>query len=168
MTRLVSGEWTEGRAVHADGWETGACPVNGPSVAARGDDVVVAWFTAAGGVPRVNVAFSGNAGRSFGEPVGVDSGDPAGRVDVLLLEDGAALVTWLERTGGEFAEVRMRHVSQGGRLGDPVSVRSSSSGRASGFPRMVEMPEGRVLLAWTDAERTLPQVRLAVVELVKE
>jgi hypothetical protein len=62
----VDGAWTEGAIVHEDGWETAACPVNGPAVAARGEDVAVAWFTAAGDVPRVKVAFSDDAAESFG------------------------------------------------------------------------------------------------------
>ncbi|HZD05512.1 MAG TPA: hypothetical protein VE173_11350, partial [Longimicrobiales bacterium] len=47
VTRLVDGRWTGGVPVHEDGWHMEACPVNGPAVAARDRDVVVAWFTGA-------------------------------------------------------------------------------------------------------------------------
>jgi len=45
------GRWSAPAAVHADGWRIEGCPVNGPSVAASGRRVAVAWFTLAG-TPR--------------------------------------------------------------------------------------------------------------------
>lgn len=167
VTRLVDGAWTEGVPVHSDGWETGACPVNGPAVAARGSDVAVAWFTAAGDVPRVKVAFSSDHGDSFGEPVIVDGGSPAGRVDLLMTAAGSVLVSWLERTGGEAAEVMLSEVYADGYATKSVSLTTSSSARASGFPRMVETASGRILLAWTDAISSSSQVRTSEIEIGK-
>lgn len=149
IARMTGGAWGQGSPVHEDGWEIAACPVNGPSVAADGDRVAVAWFTAARDTARVLVAFSEDAGETFGEPVRVDGGDPAGRVDVELLPDGAAIVSWIERTGGDAAEVRVRTVGSDRRLSDPVAVAVSSGQRASGFPRMV-LAEDRVVFAWTE------------------
>lgn len=161
VTRLREGTWTEGVAVHDDGWTIGGCPVNGPAVAARGMDVAVAWFTGAGDVPRVKVAFSGDGGATFGEPTVVDDGDPVGRVDLLMRDDGSALVTWLERTGGENAEIRLRRVDAAGASTGSVTLVASSSGRASGFPRLVSRESGELLLAWTDIAGDAPRVRVA-------
>jgi hypothetical protein len=161
VTRLVDGAWTDGVPVHEDGWETAACPVNGPSVTARDARVAVAWFTAAAGTPRVKVAFSRDAGARFSRPVVVDGGNPAGRADVLMLEDGGVLVSWIERTGGEAAEVRVRYVAPDGRLGESASVTPSTAERASGFPRLVRDTEGTILAAWTDAASMAPKVRVA-------
>ena len=165
IIHLRDGAWTKGGVVHEDGWETAACPVNGPAVAANGERVAVAWFTAAGGVPRVRLAFSDDAGDAFDAPVEVDDGNPAGRVDVVLLEDGSALVSWLERSGGEFAEVRVRPVTPGGRTGESVAVSLSSGERASGFPRMVRGTDGTVIVAWTDVAELEPRVRAARIEV---
>jgi hypothetical protein len=165
ITRLVAGQWSEGRPVHADGWETGACPVNGPAVAARGSAVAVAWFTAAGGVPRVKVSFSRDAGSRFGDPVSIDGGDPVGRVDLLMRDDGTVLVSWLERTVADGAEVLVRHVAQDGRIGEPSSVSASSSRRAGGVPRIVAAPGGGALVAWTDLAGVTPRVRVTAVEV---
>ncbi|MGQ0560658.1 MAG: sialidase family protein, partial [Gemmatimonadota bacterium] len=121
VTRRVGGRWLPGAAVHDDNWKIAACPVNGPAIAASGRRVAVAWFTAADDDARVKVAFSRDAGATFAAPIRVDGGNPAGRVDVALLQNGDALVTWIERTGGENATVRARRVRAHGRLGDPVS-----------------------------------------------
>jgi hypothetical protein len=165
VTRLVGGRWTEGAPVHADGWQIDACPVNGPAAAARGDEVAVAWFTGAGDVPRVNVAFSGDAGAAFAAPVQVDDGNPAGRVDALLLGDGSALITWLERTSAGQAEVRARRVWPDGRRGPSATLTRSSDARASGFPRVALAPDGALLIAWTDATDAGTRVKLARAEV---
>lgn len=168
VTRRTEGGWTEGIPVHRDGWVISGCPVNGPAVDASGDRVAVAWFTGAGDRPRVYVAFSEDAGASFGDPVRVDGGDPSGRVDLSLLPDGRAAVSWLERRGPEGAELRLASVGPGGREGPPVVVAPSSAARASGFPRMVRAPwnGSEVVLAWTDvSDADRPRVRVARVEV---
>lgn len=168
VTRETASGWTEGVPVHEDGWVIGGCPVNGPAIDAAGARVAVAWFTGAGDRPRVHVAFSDDGGATFGAPVHVDGGNPAGRVDVRMRPDGSALVSWMERTGGEGAELRLAAFGPGGAVGDPIVVSSSSAARASGFPRMVTTPWNpeEVLLAWTDvADAERPQVRAARVQV---
>ena len=148
VTRRVNGKWVPGVAVHNDNWKIAACPVNGPAVDANGRNVALAWFTAAHDSARVKVAFSRDAGASFAAPVRVDGGRPAGRVDVALLGDGSALVTWIERVGGDTAAVRVRRVHPDGRSGAPLTIASSSAARSSGFPRMAVTGDD-VVFAWT-------------------
>ena len=140
--------WTAPAAVHADGWKVNYCPVNGPAISADGRRVAVAWFTAASDSPRVKLAFSTDAGASFGAPVRVDQGNPAGRVDVAMLRNGDALVSWIERTRGDTAAVRVRRIRTDGRADAPVTIASSSAARASGFPRMA-LTNAHAVFAWT-------------------
>jgi hypothetical protein len=160
ITRYVDGAWTEGTAVHDDNWFFWSCPVNGPSVAVAGDNLAVAWFTGAGDEGRVKVAFSADDGATFGGAVVIDDGNPAGRVAVVGLRDGSALVAWLERTGGEGAEVRLRRVRGNGTISESVSLTESSSSRASGFPQLVQAPDGSLVMAWTDVSVEPSQVRV--------
>jgi hypothetical protein len=159
VVRRVGGRWTSPTVVHNDEWHIAACPVNGPAIAARGNRVALTWFTAARDTARVNTAFSANAGASFGPPVRVDDGNPAGRVDTVLLPDGSALVSWIERTGGDTAAVRARRVSSRGAFGRSITIATSSAARASGFPRMVVAGE-HAMLAWTVPAKP-SQVRVA-------
>jgi len=62
-TRFDGKTWSKPARVHADDWTMPACPVNGPSVAAREKDVVVAWYTAAGDMPTVKLARSAMEGQ---------------------------------------------------------------------------------------------------------
>ncbi|MDH3271999.1 MAG: glycoside hydrolase [Gemmatimonadota bacterium] len=165
VTRYEGGAWGRSRLVHEDGWETGACPINGPAVAATEEHVAVAWFTAADGESRVMVAFSDDAAESFGDATRIDDGAPAGRVDVIVLEDGSALVSWLERTGGDGSDVRIRRVGPGGQLLESLSVSAPSSERAAGFPRLARAGDGAIILAWTDGADLTPRVRVTRIEL---
>jgi hypothetical protein len=165
VSRLVAGEWTEGVPVHDDGWMIAGCPVNGPAVAARGMDVAVAWFSAPEDVARVKVSFSTDGGATFGAPVVVDDGNPGGRVDLLMSEDGSVMVSWIERTGGEAAEIRLRRVGPDGAASESAALSVSSAERASGFPRLAWAPGGDIVLAWTDVGGPAPQVRVSSLQL---
>lgn len=151
VRRFQDGRWSEPVHVGPDRWVFPACPVNGPSLAARGDTVVIAWFAAPSDSARVSVAVSTDGGLTFGAPVRVDDGAPLGRVDVEWLADGRALVIWLERAGAD-GEVRARSVTLAGDTGASQLVARTSQARSSGFPRMVTAGD-RVIFAWTDVER---------------
>lgn len=159
VVRVVDGRWSAPRPLAQDGWEINGCPVNGPAIAAAGANVAAAWFTMAGGKPRVNVAFSSDSGASFGGAIGVDDGRPLGRVDVIFLEPRTALVSWLEQTD-KGTELRVRTMKADGTRGAALTVADSSSARSSGFPRMV-YANGEVLIAWRDVAEP-PNVRTAV------
>jgi hypothetical protein len=158
VVRFEDGVWSEPEAVHADGWKIAGCPVNGPSLAAAGDRVAVAWYTAAQDSPRVLLAFSDDGGHRFGAPVRMDGGAPLGRVSALLDQVGGAVVAWLEARGKE-ALVQVRRVSRDGAPGPVMTVARTAAARASGFPRLVRSGD-RVVLAWTEAGKP-SQVRTA-------
>ena len=145
--RLRDGAWTKPQALGADGWEIRGCPVNGPAVAADGRRVAVAWFTAANDAPRVRVAFSTDAGASFGLPIAVDDGRPLGRVDTVLLEDGSAIVSWVE-SSPEGSSLRLRRIGPDGERGAAVVVVAAGEPLANGFPQMARAG-GELVLAWT-------------------
>ena len=95
VARLENGSWTASKAVAADNWNINACPVNGPMLSARGRDVAIAWFTAADRQHRSFVAFSRDAGRTFGAATRIDDNGTLGRVDIDLLDDGSAVASWI-------------------------------------------------------------------------
>ena len=153
IVRRTPAGWTQPKTLHADGWKIMGCPVNGPQLDADGRRVVAAWFTAANNQPRVYVAFSEDAGATFGKPVEIDSGDAAGRVDTVLFEDGSAAVTWVSQTGGK-AQLHARRVQPDGTLGAAVAL-----GEVSGFPRAARWGEN-VAVVWSGANGA----HLAVIE----
>jgi len=160
FVRFEKGVWSPPATVHDDRWEVPGCPVNGPALDSGNGQVVCAWFTNAGDDPRARVAFSTNDGGAWGPPIDFDDGNPLGRVDVLLLEDGSALASWLEISDEE-AEVRLRRIHSDGRKEPSVVASPISRERASGFPRMVKNGD-EIVLAWTEAGEP-SRVRTAIV-----
>lgn len=159
IVRESNGQWSAPQIVFADNWHFDACPVNGPSVAAAGDTVVVAWFTGAQDTARVRIATSHDGGSTFGQPTRVDDGDPIGRVSVVLDAQAQPLVMWMERVGADSSEVRVRRISAGGVLSPATRVVTVAGSRRSGFPRMARSGD-QLLFAWTEpGDRA--QVRLA-------
>ena len=150
IVRLRDGKWSQPVSVFKDGWQINGCPVNGPSVTAVGRRVAVAWYTGVNDKPRVKLAFSSDAGASFGEPITVDDGNPAGRVEALMLADGSALVCWLEKLPGG-GEVRMRRIKPDGKFDAAITVSATGAARSNGFPQMARTGNSLVF-AWTGAK----------------
>ena len=147
IVRKVANGWSTPQKVHADEWMYPGCPVNGPQVATLGDTVVVAWFTGARDTARVNIARSEDGGATFAPPIRVDDGDPIGRVDIVLDDQGHAVVVWLEQRSPTEAEVLARKVV-GTQLGEARVISRTTGARQSGFPRIVRHGSD-VVAAWT-------------------
>ena len=160
--RQSGGTWTAPYMVNADNWEINGCPVNGPSVSAEARLVAVAWFTGVGEAPHVKVAFSDDAGATFSKVIVVDEGEAMGRVDVLQLRDGSALVCWMSgNTDG--GAINIRRVRRSGALGPSSVIARTDISRSSGFPRMARLGN-EVHFAWTEFG-TPSRIRTAFTDL---
>ena len=159
VARLENGQWTE-RPLHDDNWRIAACPVNGPALSARGRQVTAAWFTAPDEKGRAFVAFSQDAGKTWGNPIRLDEQASLGRVDVELLDDGSAVASWIEMVDRR-SHLMVRRVSSSGERSQAVDV--SGDGRPSGYPRLARSG-GDLILAWTDSAMG-QQVKAAVVHV---
>lgn len=141
--------YTDPALVHADGWQIGGCPVNGPAVAAEGgDQVAVAWFTAAQDEPRVLLALSADSAHSFATPIIVDADRPVGRVDVTLDGSDGAVVCWMAATR-DGAEIRLQRIAAEGPRGVPRVLTTTTPARSAGVPTMVREGE-RLVIAWVE------------------
>jgi len=153
--RLVNGRWSAPAAVHADGWKIAACPVNGPALSAVGRNVAASWFTVRsdaekGEQGQAFLAFSADAGSTYGAPIRVDDGGSLGRVDVALTPDGdAAVATWIE-FAEQRSQFRARRIGRDGTRSAPVTIAGLASGRASGYPRMA-LNSRELVFAWTES-----------------
>ena len=143
VTRLVDGRWTTPAVVHNDGWKIDGCPVNGPAVTARGQDVAVAWFTAATGEGQAFVAFSHDAGRTFNRPTRLDEGSATGHVDAELLADGSVAVSWTELVNKQ-SQVRLRRVNANGSLSPSLTIGATLGMQ---YPRLAQGGD-ELLITW--------------------
>jgi hypothetical protein len=162
VARLAGSSWQGSAPVHRDEWRIAACPVNGPALSANGRSVAAAWFTMKNDIGHAFVAFSDDAGQTFGAPVQLDETQTLGRVDVELLPDGSAAASYLEPGNGR-SLLRVRRVTRARTVSTPVTVAVVEGGRASGYPR-VALRGTELVFAWVEREGTT-RVRTAVATL---
>ena len=163
VARLRAGKWSAPAIVHADDWQINGCPVNGPSVAALGDDVAVAWFSAKNSEPRLQVAFSSGGG-AFSAPVRLDSATTFGRLALLMPARDRALVTSIERSA-EGPQLTLREARRDGRKGAVLPIGPMTSDRSSGFARLALVGR-RLVVAWTDVQKgSPPAIRVRTAEI---
>ena len=152
-------QWSAPRPVHADGWHMAGCPVNGPSIAANGEALVVGWFTGADDQPRVQLAFSRDGGAHFGEPLVLERGKQVdGRVAVAL-DANNAWALWLREEFGGSSLWLARLAPDLSKERERVKVATlKARGGASGYPRLA-LRNGTAFIVWTDSDGTLTQLQ---------
>jgi hypothetical protein len=157
IVRLVNGSWTSPETINNDHWNIAGCPVNGPRIVARSNNVAVAWFTSPDGVAKVNLAFSNNSGATFAEPIQLDQGKAIGRVDIDMIDAETIFVSWMEGS-----DVVAAKVDNEGNILKRYQLTASSESRSSGFPQ-IALIGNEVMLAWTDSD--VKKVKTAVLAL---
>jgi hypothetical protein len=148
VSRRVDGEWQPGYAVNADNWDIAACPVNGPVIQANGRKVAVAWFTGANDEPRVKVAWSDDAGRTFSDPMEVDADHPLGHVGAAMLANGDLALSWLRSTGLGGAHVLLKRISRNGVQSEDFILDEAADVFAFSVPQITRDGDN-LLVAWT-------------------
>ncbi len=164
IVRFENGKWTAPQIVFEDNWHISGCPVNGPAIDALDSNVALTWFTAANDNAKVQVAFSEDNGATFGLPVRIDNGNAIGRVDVVMLDNKTAVVSWMEPSGLDTV-INIVKVSSDGTQGKPLTITKTRSERSSGFPQM-EVLDDKIYIAWTSLEEKESTIKF--VSVLKE
>ena len=164
-SRYIDSNWSDPKPVHDDGWEINGCPVNGPNVDSYGDNVVVSWFSASNGRPKVNLKFSTDNGRTFGDKILIDEVDnsPLGRVDIELISETEAIISWLSTVDGK-GKLLIRKIKTNGEIGLIKVVDEISTERSTGFPQIEEFNDD-VYISWTDNSESGKKVRVTKIPL---
>ena len=161
IVRFVNGNWTAPKNVYQDHWEIPGCPVNGPAIDSFNDTVALAWFTAENDNPRIQVSFSENQGETFGLQYRVDNGNAIGRVDVVMIDQNNAVVSWMEPDGIDTL-IQILKLSSNGEKNMPITITKTRSERSSGFPQL-EVVGDKLYLAWTSLEDKKPAIKIVTV-----
>lgn len=157
IVRMINGEWSSPKSIFADNWEINGCPVNGPRADGIGNTLAVAWFTAPAKNSKVNIIFSEDGGATFNQPIRVDEGNGLGRVDLVMLDEKSAMVSWME--DGFILATR---VYIDGKKDPSIKIASTSGERSAGFPQMT-LTGNQLIFAWTDDKER--RIKTAIVAL---
>jgi hypothetical protein len=156
ISRHRDGKWQPGTRLHADNWNIAGCPVNGPKIVANGDDVAVAWFTAADNAPAVRVSLSTDGGATFGAPVEISAGRLSGYVGLTFVADDSLAVSWVSRNPSGGNTLQLGTVSMAGELGEVVSIADIAQLRV--VPQL-GFQDGQLFLIWTDQNGDVRELR---------
>lgn len=158
ISRSINGKWQAGHPVSNDGWKISGCPVNGPAVAAQGDAVAVAWFTMAEDIPRVRFARSSDGGQTFTTAIDIDDDEPSGRVDLVLLENGNAAISWLDEGENGKGAIRVQLIHPDGSILAVHTIAATELSRPAGFPQL-QADGNSLIVAWTDSSGEASRVK---------
>ncbi len=146
--------WRAPELLHDDRWDIAGCPVNGPAISAVGRQIDAAWFTAAE-KPQVRFSRSRDNGLTWSAPEILDGSGhdaPWGRVDVVTLDDGSSMVSWVSHAGAGEGRITLGWISRDGhRSARPIVLADAEPARQVGFPQMVRDGDD-LIVAWTAAE----------------
>jgi len=163
VRRYIDSAWSDPYNLGKEGWFIEGCPVNGPAIAARGNDVAAIWFTAPGGRARVRFARSRDGGLTFSSAVDVDNAGAYGQTGIVLDDDGRAVVSWWRRGNQGGIDLIVRAYDRDGSAGPDLVVAHESDGQPVGVPQLIAAGNG-YLIAWTSFDDG-GTVRLARMDL---
>jgi hypothetical protein len=158
VTRLVDGGWQPGVPLHEDNWQIGGCPVNGPAITARRADVAAVWFSVPHQSPAVQVRFSKDSAATFGPAFTLAVDGALGHVDVITLEDGSAVVSWMQASAGGYGNLVVRRVTPAGNMGPVITVAGDAPARS--VPQMA-IAASDLVLVWTEAQDGVKRIASA-------
>lgn len=161
-SRWLGGDWTLPQPVGVDGWQINGCPVNGPVLVARENDVAALWFSGANGQSQIFLSRSTNGGETFESKLKVNNERALGRVTALMYPDRSLLLAWMRENANGSAHIVGRFVNSNNELGKIVELVEVSPKRASGFPKLLRSSFGPIL-AWTDQSGVAPKIRTLIV-----
>jgi hypothetical protein len=136
-----------------DGWILDGCPVNGALLARHEATLAAAWFTGAGELPRLRVAFSDDGGESFTVPLEIARDSVLGSLCGTFDAAGTLWLTWLSgstRDGAARGAWMLRGVDPGvGTPGPAVELVETLPARVSGIARLAHH-DARLWFAWVE------------------
>ena len=149
VARLIDGRWQPGVPLNNDNWQIAGCPVNGPAITARGAELAAAWFSVPSQGPAVQLRFSGDGAATFDPAIKLATDGALGHVDVVMLSDGSAVVSWLQASAGGHGSLVLRRVTRDGTLGPTLPIANGAPARS--VPQMA-LAGDELVLVWTEAQ----------------
>ena len=164
VIRREDARWTRPRPVAIATRKAARRLVGGPRVAASRRRVAVGWLAMKENGARVHVAFSHDAGRTFGAPVEVKHKNYRHfeSVDVDINEDGQALVLWTTAVDHRRLTLNLARVAPDGRRGKTRVIAEQLPRRLNGLPRVAGAGT-RVAVTWATGNPS--RVRVVAIPL---
>ena len=104
-----------------------------------------------------------NISSGFQPPILVEANDPIGRVDIELLNDSNAIISFIDIIDDK-AYIKLQMITKGGSQSKLLLIDESSENRSSGFPVItLNKEKSNTIIAWTESKENF-KIKTAVVD----
>lgn len=135
----------------------------GPQIVSAGDDLYVVWYDNLNGAADIISASSGDNGKTWGDPVRVDSDEPAGIAfsgspRVAATETGNVYVVWEDTRNGNSDIYFARSDNAGSSFKPDTRLDGGEeAGRSFSFSPQIAADGDNVYVTWHDARNAAAQ-----------
>lgn len=155
--------WSIPLSIFNDNWEIPGCPVNGPAISTFNNTSAVVWYTFSNNNNQLKVAFSNDISNGFDTPIIVNTNDPIGRVDIELLDQNTALISYIDIIDGG-AYIKLQMITSDRNQNKLLVIDESSENRSSGFPVItLDKEKNKTIIAWTENKEKF-KIKTALVD----
>ena len=156
-------KWSIPLSIFNDNWEIPGCPVNGPAISTFNNTSAVVWYTFSNNNNQLKVAFSNDISNGFDTPIIVNANDPIGRVDIELLDQNTALISYIDIIDGG-AYIKLQMITSDRNQDKLLIIDESSENRSSGFPVItLDKEKNKTIIAWTENKEKF-KIKTALVD----
>ena len=156
-------KWSKPINIFNDNWEIPGCPVNGPAISTFNNTSAVVWYTFSNNNNQLKVAFSNDISNGFDTPIIVNANDPIGRVDIELLDQNTALISYIDIIDGG-AYIKLQMITSDRNQDKLLIIDESSENRSSGFPVItLDKEKNKTIIAWTENKEKF-KIKTALVD----
>lgn len=141
-----------------DRWKLFGCPESGPVVAAQGNKLIVAWYTATNGHPGIRLTASRDGGKTFSKEISVSRGiENANHPYLTAADDGTVAVVFSGRQPTQHGEWNgitpfVFRIDTGGHISSTTSIPADASGER--YPTASLSSNGDIYIVWSGADTT--------------
>ena len=148
ITRKIDNKWTEGNPIHNDNWVIAGCPVNGPSIYAKDDDVTIGWFTGANNQPMIKIKKSNDSGKTFTNPISIGKDEAIGHINLTMDENLNTWIVWQKKISDGAAALMLSMLEHNTNRLYELTVDASGNIPRYSVPQ-ITIHKNKVIMAWT-------------------
>jgi hypothetical protein len=101
---------------------------------------------------------SADGGQTFNKAIDIDDDEPSGRVDLVLLDNGVAAISWLDEGDNGAGAIRVQFMHPEGSIVAVHTIATTELSRPAGFPQMLS-DGNSLIVAWTDSRKKVSRVK---------
>lgn len=148
ITKKINDKWSAGKPIHNDNWQISGCPVNGPSIFAKEDNVTIGWFTGANNHPVIKVINSSDGGNIFNDPLLIGSNEAIGHINLTMDKNMNTWIVWHKKIANGGAALMLSMIERNSNKLYELTVDATGNIPRYSVPQ-ITTHNNVIIMAWT-------------------